>query len=290
VLWLGTRADDVEYRTYLAYFYESVSGLNPNATVSYRGVRVGHVRRIALDPKNPERVEILLDIEQGTPVKNDTAAIIQTQGLTGIAHVELTGGSANSPDLEPGPNQPYPIIQTKPSLLVRLDTAVSTLLAKLTDMAGHITTVTERLVRLLDDDQQARIADTLEHVERITGALALRADDLGASMHALRDIMNNASKASEKLPAVMDRATASLTELQHTIGAISKTTTKLDGLIGGTQKELGRFTKDALPQVGSLLVEVRELSASLTRLTRELEKNPDAFLFGRPNSPPGPGE
>ena len=79
---------------------ESVSGLNLNAPVRYRGVDVGRVRAIALAPGNVEQVQVTLDIERGTPVKEDTVAMLETQGLTGIAYVDLTAGRRDSPAID----------------------------------------------------------------------------------------------------------------------------------------------------------------------------------------------
>ena len=94
VLWLGSgRLSQKQYGTYLAYFTESVSGLNLHAPVRSRGVAVGSVREISLDPANPERVRLVLEVEQGTPVKEDSVAILGVQGLTGLAYVELSGGT-----------------------------------------------------------------------------------------------------------------------------------------------------------------------------------------------------
>ena len=67
-------------------------------------------------------------IERGTPVKEDTVAILQTQGLTGIAYVELTAGRRNSPPLVARPGEEFPVIRAGPSLLTRLETSVTVLL------------------------------------------------------------------------------------------------------------------------------------------------------------------
>ncbi|MHB8426113.1 MAG: MlaD family protein, partial [Gammaproteobacteria bacterium] len=94
VLWISSgTAYRAAYDTYLTYMNESVSGLSVSAPVRYRGVEVGRVRRIALAPNDPEQVELTLDIERGTPVSQDTVATLRTQGLTGIAFVDLSGGS-----------------------------------------------------------------------------------------------------------------------------------------------------------------------------------------------------
>ena len=73
VLWLTVGGTEKkQYDRYLVYFTESVAGLNPKAPVKYRGVEVGRVATIEIDPGNPERVEIVLEIERGTPIRQDT--------------------------------------------------------------------------------------------------------------------------------------------------------------------------------------------------------------------------
>ncbi len=125
VLWLSSgRSYRTSYDLYQTYMKESVAGLNLNATVRYRGVEVGRVKRIALAPGNVEQVQVTLAIESGTPVKVDTVAILSTQGLTGIAFVDLTGGSRDAPELKAESDTPYPVIRSGPSLMVRLDASL----------------------------------------------------------------------------------------------------------------------------------------------------------------------
>ena len=90
-LWLGATRSEKDYVSYVAYVSESVSGLNTKAAVKYRGVDVGLVRDIALDRDNPERVRLLFDIVRGTPVKQDTVAVLATQGITGLAYIDGRG-------------------------------------------------------------------------------------------------------------------------------------------------------------------------------------------------------
>ena len=100
VLWLASGgAFQTKYDLYLAIMEESVSGLNLNAPVKYNGVEVGKVRAIQLDPANADHVWLTFAIERGTPIRQDTVAVLKTQGLTGIAYVELSGGTRESPPL-----------------------------------------------------------------------------------------------------------------------------------------------------------------------------------------------
>ena len=96
VLWLASGgAWQKKVDLYRAIEDESVAGLNLNAPVKYNGVDVGKVRAIELDHANPNRVNLLFAIERGTPIREDTIAVLKTQGLTGIAYVELSGGAAD---------------------------------------------------------------------------------------------------------------------------------------------------------------------------------------------------
>ena len=125
VLWLGKTDYRGVYDRYEAHMRESVAGLSVDSTVKYRGVDVGRVKDIALSPDNPEEVKLTLDIVRGTPIKTDTIAVLETQGLTGLATINLTGGSRDAPPLEALEGQEYPVIKAGPSLFFRLDEARS---------------------------------------------------------------------------------------------------------------------------------------------------------------------
>ncbi|MBL8053014.1 MAG: MCE family protein, partial [Nitrospira sp.] len=130
ILWLGKTDYRGSYDRYEAHMKESVAGLSVDSTVKYRGVDVGRVKAITLNPDNPEQVLLTLDILHGTPVKTDTIAVLETQGLTGLATINLTGGSREAPALQAQDGQAYPVIKTGPSLFVRLDEAVSRMLSE----------------------------------------------------------------------------------------------------------------------------------------------------------------
>jgi len=83
--------DDVTYRI---NFTESVSGLALGDAVKFRGVEVGTVTAMALDPENPSTVRVDVRLRKDTPVKVDTRASLKLKGITGVVYVELNGGSS----------------------------------------------------------------------------------------------------------------------------------------------------------------------------------------------------
>ena len=97
-IWLvGTgHRDDVLYRI---HFAESVSGLTIGDPVKFRGVDVGTVKAIVLDPTDPRLVQVDIRLRKEAPVKTDTKATLKLKGITGVIFIELNGGNPSAPTL-----------------------------------------------------------------------------------------------------------------------------------------------------------------------------------------------
>jgi phospholipid/cholesterol/gamma-HCH transport system substrate-binding protein len=291
VLWLGSgRLSQKDYGTYLAYFTESVSGLNLHAPVKYRGVAVGSVREIALDRANPERVRLVLEVEQGTPVKEDSVAILGVQGLTGIAYVELEGGSRDSAALSAKPGEPFPVIRTGPSLMRRLDTSGTMLLADLDES-------TRRINDLLDLETRTQLRTTVSNLRRVTQALARHSADIEAIVASTAALARNGARASAQLPPLLEQVDRSVGAVERMADSMAlagqSARTALDGVRGAAADAgiaVQRLEGEAMPEIGRLVAELRTAAASLGRVSRELEQNPSLLILGRAPAPPGPGE
>ncbi|MDP2878453.1 MAG: MlaD family protein [Sulfuricella sp.] len=269
LLWLGTGGRYYKiYDTYYAYMNESVSGLNLNAPVKYRGVEVGNVRSITLDPANPERVRLLLKIERGTPVKEDSVAVLRTQGLTGIAYVELAGGSLQSPLLKAKRDEEFPEIHTGPSLMARMDTALTSLIANVSRVSDNINAV-------LDEDNRRAFKHSLAQIDTVTRVLAARSAAIEAGVNNAAKTLEHSARASAELGRLIERAGRSAEAVERLANETSRTAAAVPGTLQGIQL---------------LVDDLRELSASLRRVSDQLERNPNALLFGKPQPEPGPGE
>ncbi len=284
VLWLSSGgAYRRAYDTYQTYMSESVSGLSRDAPVRYRGVEVGRVRRMALAPAHIEQVQLTLEIERGTPVKQDTVAVLRVQGLTGIAHVELSGGGPNSVALQAPPGEDYPVIRSGPSLMVRLDSAVSALLTNVNRTSASMNT-------LMDEDNRREFKQTLAELRVLTHTLAARSAAIDSGLANAARTMDNTARLTGDLPRLVERVQNSADGFDRMTGAIARAGADANATLAGTRADLRQATGELLPEVRLLASELREVTGSLRRFSEQLEQNPSMLLYGRPASKPGPGE
>ncbi len=263
LLWIASgRHTRKAYDAYLAFFSESVAGLNPRAPVKLRGVEIGAVREVALDRADPARVRVLLAIEQGTPIKEDTYAVLQSQGLTGIASIELGGGSSSAAPLRARPGETVPTIETRPSALAHLDEAAAALV-------GDVGRVATSLNEMLDPDTR----------------------------RAFRTMIRNGARASAALPPLVERLARGAGAVERMGNELAETGIAARAAVHearGTIRQVGegaaRFDAEVVPDVRRLVADLRDASASLARVTAELERNPGALVAGRAERAPGPGE
>ncbi len=311
ILWISTGGPRQVYDLYVAYMTDSVSGVSRDGAVKYRGVEVGKVSELALDPDNPERVRVLLKIERGTPIKEDTFATLEMQGLTGLAYISLVGGSQQSPPLRAKKGQAYPEIPSKPSRLEQLSTTVFSLLATLAETSS-------RLSALLDQTNRHELGQTLANLQSFTHMLTSESQTIAQALGDFSVAMRNTQQASVRLPALvahLDQAAITVTDMANEVAATSLKVTEVGSNFaeagakmaeaGTVVTELGsnlnqsitsggqrleQFTRDTLPEAQLLVHELRQAAASLRRLIEQLESNPSILLYGAPQPLPGPGE
>jgi phospholipid/cholesterol/gamma-HCH transport system substrate-binding protein len=283
VLWLGAGGSGRAYQTYLVYMRESVSGLSRDNVVKYQGVDVGRVREIGLDPDRAGEVRLVLQIERGTPVREDTVATLETQGLTGLAFINLTGGSVDSPLLVAQPGDVEPVIKSRRSTWGRLDRAVEELVANLID-------VSKLLKEFLNEQNRLSLIRILNQIDRVTAELAGRSGHLGSAVDDLVATAANTRAASAGLPDVLDRFEKAAAALEQMANELRLSGASFGKAVQARDRDLQRFTGEALPEAAVMINELRHAAANLRRFSEQLERDPAVLLHGGAPRPPGPGE
>lgn len=296
VLWLGKTDYRGSYDRYEAYMKESVAGLSIDSTVKYRGVDVGRVKDIALRPDNPEEVLLTLDIVRGTPIKTDTIAVLETQGLTGLATINLTGGSREAPVLVASEGQDYPVLKTGPSLFFRLDEAVSRLLSEegLAQLIVHLDSAAVGVAKILDEENRTLLKRTIKDLSDVAQTIAAHRTQIDQSLNGAARSADNLVKLTGSLNAEVPTLLAGINKSVAALGAatdeLARTSKTVGTVVNEARPELQQFTRRTLPEAGLLVTELRQLTGTLTRVARELEREPSSLLFGRKAPSRGPGE
>lgn len=296
VLWLGKSDYRGVYDQYHAYMRQSVSGLSVNSTVKYRGVNVGRVKEIALNPDNTEEVRLTLDILQGTPIKIDTIATLETQGLTGLATLNLEGGSHEAPRLEIQPGQTYPVIQTEPSLFYRLDMAVSRLLSEkgVSNLLMNLNAFSENANALITEDTRNKLERILHDLSELSHTLAGQSQTIHQGIDTASEAMNNlammTSRLNQDLPLLLERIRKSAAAVQNVTEELAQTGRAVDTIVQESRPDIQQFTRETLGETGQLVTELRQLTSTLQRVAYQIEQQPDSLIYGRPARPRGPGE
>ncbi len=284
VLWLSVglgsrRAVD----RYQAYIEESVAGLNLDAPVKYMGVDVGKVGRIEIDPQNPRRVRLVFLIHRGTPIRQDSLASLRTQGLTGIAYVEISGGSPASPALVAAADGVPPTIPFKLSLSARLESVVTHLL-------GNLDRLSDNFNAAFDADNRTALKSTLTDLAALVHALEANKGVLTRGLADAAQTAQRAASASLRLDPTLQDISHSAQAVARMADGVSATSLRAGQTADAAASAAQQLGSDTLPELARLLAELKQLSASLRALSDQTARSPSSLVVGRPVPPPGPGE
>ena len=315
----GTREIKIE-------FASSVSGLSRGSSVNFNGVRVGEVKTIELSTTRPGVVYAGIEVSVRAPVKKDTRARLEYQGLTGVAAIALAGGSEDSPALTGERGLP-PVIEADRS-------DYQNILETLQRLAGRVETVLDNANNLFAENA-ASIARTVKNVETFSQALGDNSDGIKAFMQAMSEIgttlkpmlanLEGLTKSVEtriqavdpqKVASIVDNADSLAKQLNASAGKLDKLMGTIDSFMGSADSKgviadvseaaksfrkladnldvrtreltagVNRFTGAGLRQYEALAADGRRTLDEINRTLRSIERNPQQLIFGRKPATP----
>ena len=170
VWWLTASSSSTESSQIQVVFPGPVTGLNTGHQVLFNGIKVGGVDGISFDKDNPERVIATISVESNTPLRTDTSVTLGLSILSGIAHIEFTGGSADAPLLLESEDTP-------------------TIFAERSRVEGLIIGVEEVIddIHRMVTNNETKINNTVSNVERFTQALSRNSEGVEVFMSHMAD-------------------------------------------------------------------------------------------------------
>ncbi|HEY2620539.1 MAG TPA: MlaD family protein [Acetobacteraceae bacterium] len=279
-LWLARVQFETQYQYFETHVAGPVSGLGSGALVRLNGIEVGRVARIGLDPKDPRLVTLLLQVRDTIEIHADSVASIETQGLTGVSYVEISGGTLGSPVLTTAAGQAYPQIASRPSSLQQVfDNAP--------ELVSRLMVIADRVEAVLDDKNRAVIAQTLDNIRDTTAVFDRRSKDIdqlivdsGVTMHNLADASATLKDSLANLDRTSGNADRLIATANTTFEHATRLASDLDAVVQASRPGLRDLTTNATAQLDELLSDARRLLASLNRVSTGLERDPSRLLLG----------
>lgn len=282
-LWLSIGFDQKTYNVYAVYMNDAVAGLSQESDVKFNGVKVGFVKKIQLNHRDPQKVVLLLDIEQGIPITTSTSATLASQGITGTSYVSLTASSSELVLLKKKAGQEYPVIPAKPSLLTQLDKVI-------TEVSKNINEVAKEVKHVFSEENSRAFSKSLANVQRVTRVLADNASKIDKAMGNFDVLINNAAVASKRLPRVLEQLDAGLTHFDQTMLNLKSAGKSFSSASTSAKVAIDAINQQITPPFVQLLNKLNVSATSLEEITNELERNPSILIRGREAAMPGPGE
>lgn len=285
VIWLAGVQVDTEFEEYDIDFTSSVAGLSVGGDVRFNGIPVGSVRRILISPVDARRVRVTIRIQAGLPIKDDSYAVLEAQGLTGVSFVQISGGTIDSPLLVPREGEDRALIASRPS-------ALASLLEGVPGVLREAVVTLDRVQSFLDESNKQKIGNILTNVETITGTVAGQSEAISATLAEMDDAIRDLRTTAQAVTQLAESGNAVLTEDMGAVLADARAMIQSVELLGGevsamvaeNRDSVQTFTNGTLPEVSRLVIDIRRLVISLSRVAEKLEDNPAGLIFS-PGSP-----
>jgi phospholipid/cholesterol/gamma-HCH transport system substrate-binding protein len=272
-VWVAKVQFEESREPYLIYFTGSVTGLQVGSPVRYRGIPIGTVTDIRLDPDNVGRVRVAIEVQKGTPIKADSIAGLEQQGLTGWVFVQISGGTELAEKLQPEGGR-IPVIPSRPSVL-------STVVDAAPELLSRVLEVSNRLAELMSPSNVAAVSTTLANVSTMSASLESLAGELNRTTARIGPHLDaTVVQARQTLAAVENSAKAVSTDGREALQALKQTTAQVSALIAENREPVRDFTHSGLYETTLLVSQLRDLSGQMSRLVARIENDPPGFLFG----------
>lgn len=280
VFWLSQAQFASSFDEYRIIFTGPVRGLSEGGEVRFNGIRVGEITKIRLDPRNPNRVLTDVRVADGTPVRVDSTAATESQGITGVTYIQISAGTPSRPLLKEASSDAMPVIRAE-------DSSMQALIEGGGELVARASEALRRINRTLSDENIANVSLAIADVRATTAELRARrtmfarAESMFNRLdRAARDIESAAESAEAAIDGDGRRAFADMSAAAQDL---RQTVVEAREAIGKVNAAAGKLAGDDGAGIGETLESIDAAARSLETLAREIRQSPRE-LISRPAS------
>jgi phospholipid/cholesterol/gamma-HCH transport system substrate-binding protein len=293
--WLLKPSADEDTTNYIIYFDESVLGLNLDSAVKYRGISVGKVTRLRVNPSNSEQVEVLITILKSTPIKSSTVAKLTSQGITGLSYINLSLGDNNAPALKVQEGKECPVIKSEASFLEKFGQSID-------NVSTSLTRTLNGTQKLLNDENQKQIAiilkrtavfmdkmDKLLNQETIIN-IQKSAKNLESSSAKLDKMMPNIDNLVGQSVAWQNEIATTFDSIMHSYLGIRSSADEVKKAVASGEFNIKGVAENITPTINNTLLEMQQLMIKLEDTLSQYDRSPSDIFFKKEEIKKAPGE
>ncbi len=254
-LWLAKVEVDRQY-AYYDILFDSVSGLGEAGDVRYNGLPVGQVTRLSLDEDDPSKVRVRIEIGAEVPIKEDTIATLELQGVTGVSYVSLSGGTPGSRLLREASDQRIPVIASQPS-------AVQTIFEGIPAVMNEAVALLKNLNEVAGSENRDAVNRMLGNLERASGNLDQALKDFSTLSADLSAASATIAGFTSRLDGVADAAVTTLNTTDDTLKTARAALEKAQPMIENATEALASARKGIDSADGLMNSDLPKLIAQL---------------------------
>ena len=277
-IWLASVQVNKQYQTY-GILFDDVSGLDASGDVSFNGISVGRVIGLRIAQEDPSKVFTTIEIEADVPIRADTVAQLQSQGVTGVAYISLSGGTPTAQPLTSN-DQGVPIIPSRRSTL-------QSLVQDAPDLLLEATKLLEQFQALTGPDNQAHVTNILRNLGSTSGLLDEALTDFSEITGTVRNATVQISLFTDRLDVIGASVTKTLEQADGTLaaatGAFKQAETVLSGSVEAIDSAQGVFDQAQVFMAGQMpdiLAQLSETAALTNTAITDLQTRYGATLDG----------
>ncbi len=280
IVWLARLQVNRDFDEYDVLFIGPVRGLSQGGEVHFNGIKVGEVTKISLDSRDPNRVIARARVTSDAPIREDSYATLEPQGITGINYVQITAGTPSKRLLrDTVAAGKVPILKSQRSALSDLLEGGGTVLTRTIEAL-------DRVNLILSDENVKTFSAALNDVQAITAEARERKEIIADAQKALQSIDAAATSITELSAStkglVDGDGRRTLAELSDAAAELKAATRDARAMIGKLEGPTSEFADTGLPQLTRAITSLQATAESLDRLVGEVEQNPQGVVAKPP--------